>query len=208
MSAAGHIALTILLVAQGGLAGEIHSNASDEADTSFQRGLVLNAQYSPFYSSAQSFKSGEYAFSLGAGYCIGYHFSIGLNIYTGGQTIPAEEFKPISGRLSLGGGGIEVTFIPVAAGDVRPYVTIGYGLFTLLSTDGLRAGYNGGGLQAGAGAQFEFSRYFSSQAGLRFGCIRYHSRVPGLVGDFAFVPYNETELGVILRVNFYPRVFP
>ena len=176
----------------------------DAPDSSRGFRLVFDIQASPHLSSQSSWRDGGYTISLGFGVNISPLMQLGVNVYTGRETIPPGFAAPASGRLPLGGASLEMTLFPLQAGEFRPYVALGYGLYTLAAENG----YNGGGGHIEGGIQWDFSEFFSLRGGLACTVIRYHDPTGEAYQAVGFRPFTIRSAGAALRCSFYPAALP
>ena len=167
-------------------------------------GLVFDIQAAPHFSSLSSYASGGYTISLGFGLNFSPLFQMAVRVYTGREDIPPGSVKPADGWLPVGGASLEATAFLTSCSTVRPFGTLGYGLYTINGPDG----YNGGGLHLEAGVEWDFSRYFSIRAGALYTIIRYHDPTGEAYQAVGFEPFTERLLGGTIRAAFYPAVLP
>ena len=165
---------------------------------------MFDIQASPHFSSPSSWRDGGYTISLGFGVHISPLMQLGINVYTGRETIPAGFAVPAEGWLPLGGASLELTLFPLRAVEFRPYVALGYGLYTLAADNG----YNGGGGHVEGGIQWDFSQYFSLRGGLHFAVVRYHDPTGEAYQAVGFQPFTVRSAGAAIRCSFYPTVLP
>ena len=175
-----------------------------EPDSSRSFRLVFDIQASPHLSSQSSWRDGGYTVSLGFGVNISPLLQAGVNIYTGRETIPRGFAAPTYGSLPLGGATLELTLFPLPSGKFRPYIALGYGLYTLAAENG----YSGGGGQAEGGIQWDFSPFFSLRGGLQYLSIHYHDPTAEASAAVGFQPFTVRSAGAALRCSFYPSVLP
>jgi hypothetical protein len=173
-------------------------------DSSRQFGLVFDIQVAPHFSSLSSYADGGYTISLGFGLNFSPLFQMAIHVYTGREEIPPGSVKPVDGWLPMGGASLEATVFLTSGSAVRPYVTAGYGLYTIAGLDG----YNGGGSHFEAGVAWELARYFSIRAGVQYTIIRLHDPTGEAYQAVGFEPFTAHLLGGAIRFAFYPRVLP
>ena len=203
MSPAGARALPLLAALLVLATPRAHaSDAAADSSRSFR--LVFDVQASPHLSSQASWRDGGYTISLGFGVNISPLVQAGVNIYTGRESIPRGFAAPTDGWLPLGGASLELTVFPLTSGLIRPYVALGYGLYTLAAENG----YNGGGGHVEGGMQWDFSHYFSLRGGIQFTAIHYHDPTAEASQAVGFQPFTVRSAGAALRCSFYPSVLP
>ncbi|HUI11019.1 MAG TPA: hypothetical protein VL221_11875 [Bacteroidota bacterium] len=185
-------------------AGRSLASLPGGGDSSRSFRAVIDMQVSPHLSSQSSYRDGGYTISLGFGVNVSPALQLGVNIYTGREAIPGGFASPATGWLPLGGASLQVTLFPVTAGEFRPYVALGYGLYSLAAEDG----YNGGGGDIEGGMQWDFSKYFSLRGGLQYSIIRYHDPTGEAYQAVGFQPFTLRTIGAALRWSFYPTVLP
>jgi hypothetical protein len=165
---------------------------------------VFDIQASPHFSSPSSYADGGYTISLGFGLNITPLFQMAIHVYTGREEIPSGFVKPVDGWLPVGGASLEATFFLTSGSAVRPYGTLGYGLYTIAGLDG----YNGGGPHFEAGVEWDLSRYFSIRAGAQYTIIRLHDPTGEAYQAVGFEPFTARLAGGAIRMAFYPSVLP
>jgi hypothetical protein len=173
-------------------------------DSSRRFGLVFDMQLAPHFSSLNSYADGGYTVALGFGLNFSPHFQMAIHVYTGRESIPPGSVKPLDGWLPVGGASLEGTAFLTSVSIVRPYVTLGYGLYTLAGG----GGYNGGGAHFEAGVAWELARYFSIRAGARYTIIRFHDPTGEAYQAVGFEPFTARLPGGVIRIAFYPSVLP
>ncbi len=185
-----------------------HARAQDGTGDSAsysRRGLEFSVGSRIHYSSPASYRSGGFVVFFAAGYCISPQLSCALKIYSGGEDVPQDRFKPTWGYLDVAGGGIEAKFFLVKESGVRPFVAAGYNLITLLSGP---SGYNGSGPQIAGGVQLNLSRHFALSASTEYVHIRMYNLVGQDDPGGIFTPFLDTMLGINVSASFFPDVLP
>lgn len=167
-------------------------------------GLIVDVQVAPHYTSASSYADGGYTISLGFGLNFSPAFQMTIQVYTGREMIPRGSEKPVDGWLPMGGAALEGTYFLTTGVPVRPYVSAGYGLYTLNGADG----YNGGGFSLEGGAEWDFSRFVSLRLGAEYGVTRYHDPTGEAYQAVGFQPFTLRSAGAALRMAFYPDLLP
>jgi hypothetical protein len=127
-----------------------------------------------------------------------------LQVYTGSEMIPVGTEKPVDGRLPVGGASLEATVFFTSGEGLRPYASAGCGLYTIAGLNG----YNGGGVYAEGGIEWDFSRYFSIRGGAQYGVISFHDPTGEAFQAAGFTPFTLRCAGGALRFSFYPSVLP
>jgi hypothetical protein len=173
-------------------------------DSSRHFGLVFDIQLGPHFSSPSSYADGGYTVSLGFGLNFSPLLQMAIHIYTGRESIPPGSVKPVNGWLPVGGASLEATVFLTSVPIVRPYGTLGYGLYTIAGGEG----YNGGGPHFEAGVEWELARYFSLRAGAQYTIIRFHDPTGEAYQAAGFEPFTARLLGGAIRATFYPSVLP
>jgi hypothetical protein len=173
-------------------------------DSSRHFGLMFDIQCAPHFSSLSSYADGGYTVSLGFGLNFSPLFQMAIHVYTGRESIPPGSVKPLDGWLPVGGASLEGTVFLTSVSIVRPYGTLGYGLYTLAGGKG----YNGGGPHFEAGVAWELARYFSIRAGAQYTIIRFHDPTGEAYQAAGFEPFTARLLGGGIRFAFYPSVLP
>jgi hypothetical protein len=173
-------------------------------DSSRHFGLVFDIQLGPHFSSPSSYADGGYTVSLGFGLNFSPLIQMAIHIYTGRESIPPGSVKPVNGWLPVGGASLEATVFLTSVSIVRPYGTLGYGLYTIAGGEG----YNGGGPHFEAGVAWEIARYFSLRAGAQYTIIRFHDPTGEAYQSAGFEPFTARLLGGAIRATFYPSVLP
>ena len=164
----------------------------------FEAGCGLNSSASS--SSARALST----FFMGAGYHVSPRVALWLRVYTGAAEVQHGVTRPVSGRLSLGGGGVEAAYFLNGSGAWRPFVAVGYELVTLLD----ESGYNGGGPRAAAGVQLNLSRFFAVNLEGQYSRRRFYNLVR-FEGDAShFRPFVEHVIGGTMSFSFYPNILP
>jgi len=179
-----------------------------EADSARQFGLLFDVEAAPNLSSLQSYQSGGYTVSLGFGVRISRRFLATVNVYSGSQSMGEALTRPVSGRLSVGGGALELTYVLSRGATVCPYAACGFGLFTYLGGQYGFRGYSGNGPHFEIGGQWDFSQYFSLRAGIRYTRLYFYNPVSDGSDTGVFKPFTENLLGGAIRFSFYPSVLP
>ncbi len=180
------------------------TGASAPADSMRKFGLIVDVEVAPHYTSPTSYADGGYSVSLGFGLNFSPLFQMTIQVYTGREMIPGGTAKPVNGWLPLGGASLEGTLFFTTGAPVRPYVSTGYGLYTINGGEG----YNGGGLSFEGGIEWDLSRYISLRLGAEYGVTRYHD--PTGEGSLAagFQPFTLRAAGAAMRMAFYPDLLP
>ena len=173
-------------------------------DSSRHFGLVFDIQLAPHFSSPSSYADGGYTVSLGFGLNFSPLLQMTIHVYTGREAIPPGSVKPVNGWLPMGGASLEATVFLTSVPIVRPYGTLGYGLYTIAGGEG----YNGGGPHFEAGVEWELARYFSLRAGAQYAIIRFHDPTGEAYQAAGFEPFTARLLGGAIRATFYPGVLP
>jgi hypothetical protein len=175
-----------------------------DGDSSRPFGLMVFIQMAPHYNSLTSYTDGGYSVSLGFGINFSSRFQMALQVYTGREMIPAGSEKPVDGWLPVGGASLEATFFFTSGAGVRPYASAGCALWTISGLNG----YNGGGLYAEGGVEWDFSRYFSLRCGGQYGVTRFHDPTGEAFQAVGFTPFTLRCAGAALRLSFYPSLVP
>jgi hypothetical protein len=173
-------------------------------DSSRHFGLVFDMQIAPHFSSPSSYDDGGYTVSLGFGLNFSPLLQMAIHVYTGRESLPPGSVKPVNGWLPVGGASLEATVFLTSVSTVRPYGTLGYGLYTIAGGNG----YNGGGPHFEAGVAWELARYFSLRAGVQCTIIRFHDPTGEASQAAGFEPFTVRLLGGAIRATFYPSVLP
>jgi len=198
------VAVLFFLICSPLCSAQNSSPAPGLPDSSRQFGLIFNIQAAPHISSVNSDGGRGYAISLGFGVNFSPMFQMTIQVYTGKEEIPSGSVKPVDGLLPLGGGALEATLFFTSRSAVRPFMSAGYGLYTLNGG----SGYNGGGANVEAGIEWDFSRYFSIRGGAQFAFIRYHDPTGEGEQFSGFEPFTVRFAGAAIRCAFYPSVIP
>lgn len=171
-----------------------------------EESILFLVEGSPFYSSSKSYRDGGYTVALGVGYQFSRRICLSLLVCTGRDQIPQSATVPIGGMLEIGGAGVEGTVFFVRGGTIRPFVTAGLALYTILKPDQSGIGYNGNGFSIGLGVQTEFLGYFSANLTAKLARSRFFNPVGDFPARNQFEPFQQTQVGAAFRIIFYPSV--
>lgn len=178
-------------------------STSDSASFS-RRGFLFDIGSGPHYSSASG--DAGYMFTMGFGYQVTSRFSLGMKFYTGDENIAQQADRPVWGRFRTGGASLESTVLMTGGATLVPYVSLGFGLYTIETRSG--EGYNGNGLDATVGIQMDLSQYFSLGVSVRYTPMRFYNTVGDTDPDGIFRPFDDHILGVATSLTFYPDILP
>ncbi len=186
----------------------IGASVSARADEGYpavvhHRGLVFEAGAGVQRAVSMSSTADDVVF-MGAGYVVTPEVEIALKVYTGAEDVPQDVTRPVWGRLSLGGGGVEGTFFFNDENVWRPFVAGGFELVTLLGN----GGYNGSGPHVACGMQADLSRYFSVRGAVQYARWRFYNDVGSDGGFGNFRPFVANTFGGHVSVLFYPNIVP
>ena len=167
-------------------------------------GLFFEFRVVPQYETSPSVaERGEIAL-LGPGYALSRMWAVSLLFATGSRVIEPSATRPVSGRFGFGGARLEVTYSLAGKGPFRPFCSAGAGLYSIINVGGF--GYNGNGVDFGAGVGWEPTDYFRSRLGLEYERMRFFNQIQSSGG--VFEPFTLNSLGVSLSVSFVPGILP
>ncbi len=196
------VAVYIMLVLLG-----VETSASSDGGGSpafRHRGLVFEAGAGTQLTTSMPVSTAGDVVFMGAGYLITPLVEVALKVYSGAQDVRQDAARPVGGRLLLGGGGVEGTFLFSDKDTWRPFVAGGFELVTLLAN----AGYNGSGPHVACGVQADLSHYFSVRAGIQYARWRFYNPLGEDNSFGSFAPFVDNSIGGNLSVAFYPNILP
>jgi hypothetical protein len=183
-------------------AGE--ARAPSDSSAHRYEGLFFEFSVIPQYEIGPSVaERGEIAL-LGPGYAFSRMWAVSLLFATGSRVVEPSATRPVSGRFGFGGACLEVTYSLTRKGPFRPYCSAGAGLYSIINVGGF--GYNGNGVDFGAGVGWEPTDYFRSRLGLEYERMRFFNQIQSSGG--VFEPFTLNSLGVSLSVSFVPGILP
>ncbi len=194
------VMLSFSCTARGGEADSTGPGMSGNA------GLFIDAGTTFHAGSSAGGNRGGYAAMLGVGYCVSERLSFAAEVFTGDEDLSRADGRPLWGRMALGGAGIQSRFLVTGGGRVRPDLTLGFMLFTVMDDHG--DGYNGIGPYAGGGIDWCVSRYISMGIDAMYGLLRIANPVGNADPKGVLRPFQDHIMGGTLHVSFYPGVRP
>lgn len=169
------------------------------------RGLSLHGDFTPFLTSLSARKRGNDAFALRVAYDILPWLGAGIRISTGAQYVDSTRLGPTAGNLELGGASLEVILHPIESNTLRPFISVSYGLYTIL--DG-RNGYNGSGTGIDFGEELRLTSDFSLSGALSYGHRSYAERIDDGSSTHLETSITENLLGLALGATIYFNLHP
>ena len=200
-----HFTILLLLI---GCLGRIVQAAPDttRSDIPDYRGLVFSLECWPQHSTlaGPSDPAGTLG-TIGIGYLVTNHIALSFRVHTGSESIPDREPRPVTGRLLIGGAGLDATYVVHGFSTVAPYICAGFDAYSVL--DG-PIGYMANGPRIGVGAKYYFSDHFSFEAGFSASTIRYYSTYGDVPPQVSFTPFRGVYTGLTVSISFYPDYIP
>ena len=161
---------------------------AEAVDSSMTGGIASPRGFSTSFGRTES-KSGlsgysslNYDFWVGFGYNISPDILAEMRIYTGSETTTPAHIQPVTGKFDYGGGAILLTYRFFHGASLRPYLTGGYELATILTSASKpilsapgsgSSGYNGRGIQLYAGLEYYISEVVSLEGNTAYRRLEY-----------------------------------
>jgi hypothetical protein len=175
------------------------TSSSMKSSAKDHKGLALLVGYERYHSSLSSLTAGNFNVFVGAGYNITSRFFADLKIYTGTEHTDEAKTSLVSGDFALGGGAIELTYRLFGDGTIRPSITGGYDLATILSSQQSSSGYNGHGYHLQLGGEYLASEFLSVEVSAVYKYRRYKELI--INGDSRSIPDPIIDHSVGLNVG-------
>ena len=173
---------------QRGSVRTIQSPLVEATDTSVTRGVASPRGFSTSFgrteskSSLSGYSALNYDSWVGFGYNISPDILAEMRIYTGSETTTPAHIQPVTGKFDYGGGALLLTYRFFHGASLRPFLTGGYELATILTSASKpilsvpgtgSSGYNGRGLQLYAGLEYYISEYVSLEGNTAYRRLEY-----------------------------------
>jgi hypothetical protein len=198
------LALAVILSTGGQFSRADLRGGGRDSTQEVNHGLIFDLGVEPHYPSVSSHLSP--LVTLGVGYELSRRLTFSMRFITGSENIGQQPTRPVWGTLRIGGADLDATLFLRDERSLCPYVSLGFGLYTVETRGG--EGYNGSGEDIAVGVQALLLQYFAINLSMTYRSLRFYNIVGDTDPTGIFEPFHDHTVGMMLSITFFPSILP